>query len=90
MCITSMGEVHDHRGRWKGKASVEFEPLVGGLQGRPMTETIIWTFADPGNITMRSVVSLQDMTATSMSFEFTGTRQSDKRGEEPCRTTTLP
>jgi len=72
MCVTSMGEVHDHRGHWKGEAAVEFEPLVGALQGKPMTETITWAFPDPGRITMRSVVTLQD--GASMSFEFAGQR----------------
>ena len=72
MCVTSMGEVHDHKGRWKDGTTVEFEPLVGSLQGKPMTETITWTFPDPKRMTTRSVVTLQD--ESSMSFEFAGRR----------------
>jgi len=72
MCVTSMGEVHDHRGRWRDATTIEFEPLSGGLQGTPMTETITWTFADPGRMTTRSVVTLQD--GSAMTFEFDGRR----------------
>src|SRR5215469_4605949 len=27
MCVTSMGEVHDHKGQWKNDRTIEFEPL---------------------------------------------------------------
>ena len=30
MCVTSMGEVHDHKGQWKDDKTVEFEPLQAG------------------------------------------------------------
>lgn len=33
MCATSMGEVHDHKGKWKDEKTVEFEPLRAGMMG---------------------------------------------------------
>ena len=76
MCVTSMGEVHDHKGQWKDGTTVVFEPLVGALQGKPMTETITWAFPDPRRMTTRSVVKLDD--ESSMSFEFEGMRDDSK------------
>src|SRR5262245_11448992 len=32
MCVTSMGEVHDHKGRWTDAKTIQFEPLSGGIQ----------------------------------------------------------
>ncbi|HET8946474.1 MAG TPA: hypothetical protein VFQ07_05790, partial [Candidatus Polarisedimenticolia bacterium] len=37
MCVTSMGEVHDHKGRWTDDVTIAFEPLTGILQGKSMT-----------------------------------------------------
>ena len=73
MCATSMGEVHDHRGRWTDEKTVEFEPLEGSLRGAPMTETIRWTFPDAKTIVTRTEVALKD--GLTLSFEFNGTRQ---------------
>ena len=73
MCVTSMGEVHDHKGHWKDERAVVFEPLVGGLEGKTMTETITWTFPGPGRMTTLSVVTLPD--GSAMSFEFEGKRE---------------
>ena len=73
MCVTSMGEVHDHRGSWTDGTTVAFEPLVGGLQGRSMTEEITWSFPDPRRMTTRSVVTLPD--GSAMRFDFEGRRQ---------------
>lgn len=71
--MTSMGEVHDHKGLWKGESTVVFDPFVGGLQGKPMTESITWTFPDPWRMTTRSVITLPD--ASQMTFEFEGRKQ---------------
>ena len=38
MCVTSMGEVHDHKGRWRDQKTIEFEPLHAGMMGQPITE----------------------------------------------------
>jgi hypothetical protein len=46
MCVTSMGEVHDHKGRWVDAHTIEFEPLRAGMMGRPITERLRWRFAD--------------------------------------------
>ena len=73
MCVTSMGEVHDHKGRWKDASTIEFEPLVGGLEGKSMTEAITWTFPGTGRMTTVSVVTLAD--GSAMSFEFAGRRE---------------
>lgn len=73
MCVTSMGEVHDHKGHWRDEGAVVFEPLVGGLQGTTMTETITWTFPGPGRMTTLSEVTLQD--GSVMTFEFEGKRE---------------
>jgi hypothetical protein len=73
MCVTSMGEVHDHKGRWKDAKTIEFEPLRGGLMGKPITETNHWSFSAPDTLVKTSIVTMAD--GTSMSFEFTGRRQ---------------
>lgn len=33
MCVTSMGEVHDHKGHWKDNRVIEFESLRAGMMG---------------------------------------------------------
>jgi hypothetical protein len=73
MCVTSMGEVHDHKGRWKDGKTIEFEPLHGGLMGKPITETNRWVFSGPDTLVKTSIVTIAD--GTSMTFEFTGKRQ---------------
>lgn len=73
MCVTSSGEVHDHKGRWRDDKTVEFEPLQAGLMGKPITETIRWYFPDANTITKSSVVTMPD--GSSMVFEFSGKRE---------------
>src|SRR4030095_6526977 len=46
MCVTSMGEVHDHKGHWKDGRIIEFEPLPAGMMGSPVIETLRWQFTD--------------------------------------------
>jgi len=72
MCVTSMGEVHDHKERWVDETRLEFEPLRGGWMGRPITETVAWSFPDAKTLAARSVVVTSD--GTSMSFAFVGRR----------------
>lgn len=73
MCVTSMGEVHDHRGKWKDDKTIEFEPLHAGMMGQQITETIRFYFPTPDTIDKTSEVKLPD--GSSMSFEFQGKRQ---------------
>lgn len=73
MCVTSMGEVHDHRGRWKDDRTIEFEPLRAGMMGKTVTETIRWFFPNANTLVKTSSVTMSD--GGSMSFEFNGKRQ---------------
>ena len=73
MCVTSMGEIHDHKGRWTDDKTIEFEPLRGGMTGKLVTETNRWFFPEPGTLSKTSVVTMPD--GTSMTFEFKGKRQ---------------
>jgi len=72
MCVTSMGEVHDHKGLWKDNHTIEFEPLRAGMMGQVITETLSWRFPDAQTIDKVSVVALSD--GSSMRFEFKGWR----------------
>jgi hypothetical protein len=73
MCVTSMGEVHDHKGQWRDQKILEFEPLHAGMMGQPVTETIRWYFPDGNTIDKTSIVTLSD--GSSMNFEFNGKRR---------------
>ena len=73
MCVTSMGEVHDHKGKLIDAKTIKFEPLKAGMMGKPITETLEWRFPDPRTIVKTSEVKLAD--GNSMYFEFKGKRQ---------------
>ena len=73
MCVTSMGEVHDHKGQWKDEKTMDFEPLRGGMMGQQATETNKWYFPTPDTIDKTSEVKLPD--GSVMTFEFRGKRQ---------------
>lgn len=73
MCVTSMGEVHDHKGKWTDAKTIEFEPLRAGMMGQLVTETNRWYFPDTNTIDKTSVVTMAD--GTAMNFEFKGTRK---------------
>jgi hypothetical protein len=73
MCVTSMGEVHDHKGTWKDAKTIEFEPLRAGMMGQLVTETNRWYFPDANTIDKTSVVTMSD--GSSMNFEFKGKRK---------------
>jgi hypothetical protein len=73
MCVTSMGEVHDHKGKWKDEKTIQFEPLVGGMMGQQVTETNRWHFPTTDTIDKTSDIKLPD--GSVMSFEFKGKRQ---------------
>lgn len=72
MCVTSMGEVHDHRGRWVDPKTIEFEPLRAGMMGQPIVETLKWRFVDADTIDKTSEVTLAN--GSVMKFEFMGKR----------------
>jgi hypothetical protein len=72
MCVTSMGEVHDHKGQWKAD-SIEFAPLEGFLSGGRMVENVTMSFPNRSMMKTRSVVTLPD--SSVMTFDFTGTRK---------------
>lgn len=72
MCVTSMGEVHDHKGKWIDDRTIEFEPLRAGFNGQPITETLRWRFPDSDAINKTSEVRLPD--GSVMKFEFNGKR----------------
>ena len=73
MCVTSMGEVHDHKGHWKDEKTIEFEPLRAGMIGKLVTETNRWFFPEADVISKTSTVTMPD--GTSMTFEYNGNRQ---------------
>jgi hypothetical protein len=68
MCVTSMGEVHDHKGQWVDSSRVEFEPLQSG----PMVETLLWRFPEASTIEMSSTVATGGV---PMHFVFRGRRE---------------
>lgn len=73
MCVTSMGEVHDHKGKWSDDKTIDFEPLRASFMGQPITETLKWHFPDTGTIDKTSEIKLAD--GSTMKFEFRGKRQ---------------
>jgi hypothetical protein len=73
MCVTSMGEVHDHKGHWKDGRVVEFEPLRAGMMGGQVTETLRWQFTDVNSLDKFSTVTMPD--GSAMVFEFKGKRE---------------
>lgn len=73
MCVTSMGEVHDHMGHWKDHAIIEFEPLRAGMMGRQVIETLRWQFTDANSLYKISTVTMPD--GSAMLFEFKGKRK---------------
>jgi hypothetical protein len=72
MCVTSMGEVHDHKGIWVDSKTIEFEPLRAGMMGQPITETLRWYFPDSNTIDKTSEVKMAD--GSIMKFGFRGKR----------------
>jgi hypothetical protein len=73
MCVTSMGEVHDHRGHWTDPKTIDFEPLQAGMMGQEVTETLKWRFDDDRTIDKISEVRLPD--GSVMHFQFKGVRK---------------
>lgn len=73
MCVTSMGEVHDHKGHWKDSGVIEFEPLRAGMMGGQVVETLRWQFTGLNSLDKISTVTMSD--GRVMTFEFKGKRK---------------
>jgi len=73
MCVTSMGEVHDHKGQWRDDQEIDFEPLKTSMTGQSITETVRINLPGPKSLKTSSEVTMPD--GSTMKFEFVGTRQ---------------
>jgi hypothetical protein len=78
MCVTSMREVHDHKGQWVNDQEIQFEPYRTSMAGQPITEDVSFTFSDIDHIKTRSVITTAD--GRRMTFEFSGTRRQSASG----------
>ena len=72
MCVTSMREVHDHKGQWLGDYEIQFELYKTSWEGQPATEEVTFTFPNPDRIKTRSVITTEQ--GSRMTFEFSGIR----------------
>ena len=72
MCVTSMGEVHNHKGQWISDHEMRFEPYPTSWDGKPATEDVDIRFPDSRHIQAISVITKQD--GNKMTFEFHATR----------------
>ena len=83
MCVTSMGEVHDHKGQWISDREMLFEPYPTPWDGKPATEDVDIRFPDSRHIQTSSVITKQN--GSKMVFEFHGARDSGpKRSRGQC------
>ena len=74
MEISSTGEYHDHRGKWKGEG-IDFEPLQFSISGSQATEDLSITFPSPGRLILRSVTETTEGKST---LQCTGKRLNAK------------
>jgi hypothetical protein len=65
MEISSTGEYHDHRGKWKGEI-IAFEPLVYKSAGKKCTETFTLSFPSSGTFVLKSVTKTAEGLSTIM------------------------
>ncbi len=73
MCVTSMAEVHDHKGQWISEREIKFEPYPTSWAGGPATEDVDVAFPDPRHIRTSSMITTAK--GERMTFEFSGTRE---------------
>jgi len=59
MEISSTGEYHDHRGRWKGD-EIDFEPLAYSVSGQKATEYLRIGFPANGKLNLTSVTETSE------------------------------
>ena len=74
MEISSTGEFHNHRGRWKGD-EIDFEPLEYSISGRKATEYLRIDFPVSGKLTLTSVTQTAEGKSV---LECTGKRIKSK------------
>jgi hypothetical protein len=74
MEISSTGEYHDHRGRWKGD-EIEFEPLEYSVSSKKATEYLRIGFPASGKLTLTSVTETAEGKSV---LECTGKRIESK------------
>jgi hypothetical protein len=74
MEISSTGEYHDHRGRWKGD-EIEFEPLEYSVLGKKATEYLRITFPASGKLRLTSATETAEGKSV---LECTGNRVGSK------------
>jgi hypothetical protein len=72
MEISSTGEYHDHKGRWKGN-ELEFEPLKFTTSGKKATEYLRIGFPSPDKFLLKSVTETSEGKSI---LECTGKRKS--------------
>jgi hypothetical protein len=73
MCVTSMGEVHDHQGQWVNDNTIEFVPYKAVMMGQPVVETVRLSFPDDRTLHTESIVTTPN--GGAMTFTFTGERR---------------
>jgi hypothetical protein len=77
MAMTSQGEVHDHRCRWKelgGGDALSCEPLSASVAGQPLKEALDFGWTAGGKtMTFKSVSTMKD--GKILTFEGTGKRK---------------
>lgn len=72
MCVSSMGEVHDHRGRYVDGA-IRFEPLRAAISGAIVEEIVEYRITPGGEMQTLSVVRATGR--PDMRFTLRATRQ---------------
>ena len=73
MCVSNMGEVHDHKGGWIDENTIQYEPYKGLVMGEKVTEYVRTSFPDAQTMIHTSVIKTED--GTTMSFEFRAHKQ---------------
>jgi hypothetical protein len=74
MCVSSMGEVHDHRGRYED-GRIRFIPLRARISGKMAEEIVEYQVAPDG--TMRTLSVVRTKGRPEMRFTLHATRQSE-------------
>jgi hypothetical protein len=76
MCVSSMGEVHDHHGRYEG-GRIQFVPLRARISGKMAEEIVEYQVAPDGM--MRTLSIVREKGHPTMRFTLRATRV---RGQE--------
>jgi hypothetical protein len=73
MCVTSMREVHDHRGDWTSEREIRFEAYPTTWDRQPATEDVMFEFRGFDHIRTRSIITAR--AGARLAFEFNGVRK---------------